>query len=72
MRGPNANDFVFRWNIGFKLLEMGHSRLSKGDVSKTLKSGNGESKQCRNLSPHDMNKLYTKFHVFLPSHFEAS
>ena len=35
-RGSNANDFVFWWNIGFKVLEMGHSRVSKGDVSKTL------------------------------------
>ena len=39
--------------------------------SQHLKSVNGDSKQCRDLSPHDMNKLYTKFHVFLPSHFEA-
>ena len=37
-----------------------------------LKSGNGDSKQRRGLSPHDINKLYTKFHVFLPSHFEAT
>ena len=37
-----------------------------------LKSGNGDSKQCRNRSTHDMNELFTKFHVFSLSHFEAT
>ena len=54
------------------VLDTSGSTLNHWKLPCILKSVNGNSKQCRDLSPHDMNKLYSKLHVFLPSHFEAA